>query len=112
MPYCPICRDEFEDWVKVCPDCNIALVAELHPLSRREINNEPLVHIATAPNEIVANMWAGILEEDGMRCLLKGGGLQAAMYASPLSVPYEIYVLESEAANATEILAPFIESQQ
>jgi len=109
MPYCPQCRDEFQDWVEVCPDCNVALVNELPDLQKREMSEERLVHIATAPNEIMANMWSGILEEHGIQCLLKGGGLQAAMYASPLSVPYEIHVLESEAANATEILAPFLE---
>ena len=109
MPYCPQCRDEFQDWVKVCPDCNVALVDELPALPERKISDEPLVHIATASNEIVANMWAGILEEDGIRCMLKGGGLQASMYASPLSVLYEIYVMESETDNASLILAPFLE---
>jgi hypothetical protein len=109
MPYCPQCHDEFQDWVKVCPDCSVALVDELPDLQKQEMSEEPLVHIATAPNEIVANMWSGILEEHGIRCLLKGGELQAAMYASPLSVPYEIYVLESEADNASEILTPFLE---
>jgi len=109
MPYCPKCHDEFQDWVKVCPDCNVALVDELPVLHRRELREERLVHIATAPNEIVANMWSGILEENGIHCLLKGGGLQAAMYASPLSVAYEIHVLESEADNASEILTPFLE---
>ena len=33
MPYCPKCRDEFEDWVKVCPDCNVTLVDELPEMS-------------------------------------------------------------------------------
>jgi len=66
---------------------------------------EPIVHIATAPNELVANMWSGVLAEQGIRCLLKGGGLQAAMYASPLSVNWSVYVLESQAEKALEILA-------
>ena len=70
---------------------------------------EPLVHIATAPGELVAKMWLGILEEHDIRCLLKGGGLQASMYASPLSVDWEIYVLESHAEKALEILGPFLE---
>jgi len=38
-----------------------------------EERHEPIVHIATAPNELVAKMWSGILEERGIRCLLKGG---------------------------------------
>ncbi len=34
MPYCPKCRDEFQDWAKVCPDCGIALVKELPTLTK------------------------------------------------------------------------------
>jgi hypothetical protein len=29
--YCPQCREEFQDWVKTCPDCDRPLVAELPP---------------------------------------------------------------------------------
>ncbi|MDD5703251.1 MAG: hypothetical protein PHU23_14535 [Dehalococcoidales bacterium] len=62
MPYCPKCRDEFQDWVKVCPGCQVALVDELPALSeiekiRIERRNDPLVHVATASNEAVAGMW-------------------------------------------------------
>jgi hypothetical protein len=110
MPYCPVCCDEFEDWVKVCPDCNVPLVEELPPKPEHKVVDEPLVNIATAPNEAIASMWAGILEEHGIHCLLKGGDLAAAMYASPLNVPYEISVLASNADRATQILTPFIES--
>ncbi len=109
MPYCPKCYDEFEDWVKICPDCNIDLIDELPNSTGHEFNKEPIVHIATAPNEAIANMWSGILEENSIRCMLKGMGLQASMYASPLAVNYEIYVLESEADKAKEILEPFLE---
>ena len=72
---------------------------------------EGLVHISTAPGESVAKMWSGILEEHGIRSLLKGGGLQASMYASPLAVKWEIHVLESQVEKALEILAPFLEDQ-
>lgn len=27
--FCPLCRSEFESWVKTCPDCDAALVPEL-----------------------------------------------------------------------------------
>ena len=109
MPYCPKCCDEFQDWVKVCPDCSVNLVDKLPTLPEREMYQGPLVHIATALNEAVANMWSGILEEHGIRCLLKGGGLQASLYASPLAVNWEIHVLESKAEEALEVLAPFLE---
>jgi len=42
----------------------------------------------------------GVLEEHGIRCLLKGRGLQAAGYVSPLVVDWDIYTLESHAEKA------------
>lgn len=50
-------------------------------------------------------MWSGILEEHVIRCLLKGGGLQVAMYASPLSVNWNVCMLKSQAQKALEVLA-------
>lgn len=29
MPYCPNCRYEYIDGIKICPDCNLPLVPEL-----------------------------------------------------------------------------------
>ena len=114
MPYCPKCRDEFQNWVKVCPDCQIALVDKLPPpptpplSSGIEKRNDPLVHIATAPNEAVAGMWQGILSNQDIRSLVKGANLKAAMYALPTNLQCEILVLASDAERAKEILAPFI----
>jgi hypothetical protein len=118
VPYCPQCRDEFQDWVKVCPDCNVALVEKLSPLPKRKklVPKQkklggPLVHVATAPNEMIAGMWSGILEEHGINCLLKGSALKAAMYSLPFNQSYEIHVLASEAEKAKEILASFLNSE-
>jgi hypothetical protein len=36
--FCPKCRDEFQEWVKTCPDCRVDLVAELPPVSRPGVN--------------------------------------------------------------------------
>jgi len=110
MPYCPQCRDEFQDWVKVCPDCKVALVAELPLQPKHEEVDEPLVYIATAPNESVANMWAGILEEHGIHCLLKSANLRAAMYAFTYNMTCQIHVLASQAERAKEILDPFLKA--
>ncbi|GAI73249.1 unnamed protein product, partial [marine sediment metagenome] len=70
MPYCPKCGDEFQNWVQVCPDCSVALVDKLSepPPSepKAKVREDPLVYIATAPNEPLAMMWAGILENEGI----------------------------------------------
>ena len=110
MPYCPKCRGEFQDWVKVCPDCNVALLEKLPPARpKRKEHDEPLVYIATAPNEAIANMWSGILEEHDIHCLLKSGNLRAAMYVLPGNLSTKIYVLASQAEEAKKILAPFLQ---
>ena len=108
MPDCPQCRDEFQDWVKVCPDCKVALVGELPLPPKHDKIDGPLVYIANAPNESIANMWSGILEEHGIRCLLKSANLRAAMYAFTYNMTCEIHVLATEAERAKEILSPLL----
>ncbi|MFC2020497.1 hypothetical protein ACFLU1_01705 [Chloroflexota bacterium] len=109
MPYCPECRDEFENWVEACPDCKVPLVALLPALPETKKTDEPLVKIATAPNEPIAKMWSGVLADHNIQCLLKGGNLGAAMYIPPMILPHQLYVLESETARAKELLSPFLE---
>jgi len=65
---------------------------------------ESLVRIATAPNEPIARMWADILKDEGVHCLIKSTDLMAALYMPAVS-PYEIHVLLSQAEQARAILA-------
>ena len=117
MPSCPNCHDEFQDWVKVCLDCGASLIERPHtppeptpePPSKSEIRNEPLIHIATAPNGMMANMWSDILLDNGIRCLLKGGNLGAAWYFSPNVLSYELHVSVPDADKARQILETLIE---
>jgi Putative prokaryotic signal transducing protein len=114
MPYCPKCREEFQAWVKTCPDCRIALVTELPVESspatgtasarKSAGGHEPLVHIADAPNGTVAEMWAGLLKVNQIQCLVKGGNFRAEMNAHSPFLPSGIYVIASEAQRAREIL--------
>ena len=106
MAYCPKCRDEFQDWVKTCPDCGSCLVSDLpaHERVERDKGHEPLVHIATAPDEVTAALWKQVLEDDGIRCLVRRDDLAVAMYALPWNMQCEIHVLASESEKAKEIL--------
>jgi hypothetical protein len=41
MPFCPKCRDEFQSWVKVCPDCKVKLVDKRPPSKKnKSIHNK------------------------------------------------------------------------
>ena len=113
MPYCPKCRDEFQDWVKICPDCKVALVAELPPKrkpTRKQSREKPMIPIATAPNEVIASLWSAVLEDNGIRCFIKGGDLVAAWYLPRIGAPHEIHVLASDAKKARQIIKPFVKS--
>ena len=72
---------------------------------------EPLVRIAVAPNEMVANIWKDVLAENGIQCLLQSLNLVESMYASPITLRYAVLVLASEAEKAREILTPFWEEE-
>ena len=75
--------------------------------SQSEKNKDPLVHVATAPNEAVAGMWKDILEEDGIRVLIKGADLYPYV---TFNASCQIYVLTSQASEAKQILDSFIQA--
>lgn len=108
MPYCPKCGDEFQDWVETCPDCKVPLVEKLPPVTEEEFREGSLVKVAVAPNEVEAQLWKGILEDNGIHCLIKvAEGLN--IYWSPMALRHEVYVLESDEKQAREILGDLIE---
>jgi len=73
---------------------------------------ESLVHIATAPNEVVAQMWVEILEDDGIHCSMKMGTVGGDFLSlfTRMGGRVEIYALASEAQKAKEILDSLEES--
>ena len=103
MPFCPKCRDEFRDWVEECPDCKVKLVDALPPLPEEVFKEGTLVHVATAPNEIEARLWKGILEDNGIPSMIKVAE-SLNLYLSPLALEHRLYVLEEDEQKAREIL--------
>jgi hypothetical protein len=72
---------------------------------------DPLVLVATAPNEPLASMWAGILENEGIHSVIRGQELTAAMYVPSGLTPCRVFVLSSQADKAKEVLKPFLEDE-
>lgn len=62
-----------------------------------------LVKVAVAPNEIIATMWLGWLEEEGIRALARVGGSGPAYFGTMIN-ERAIYVLERDVEHARAIL--------
>jgi hypothetical protein len=78
MPFCPECQSEYKSEVSTCTDCGVALVAEL-PVEGA-LDNEPseLLPMRNFANAAEASMVLGLLEENGIRAFLSGGGFTVA----------------------------------
>ena len=66
MPFCPKCHDEFQDWVKVCPDCGVDLVDRLQAIVYISVP-ERLVTVADYYFSTLAYLGQAKLESEGIR---------------------------------------------
>ncbi len=109
MPFCPKCRDEFQDDVDICPDCKLGLIPRLPSEVSEEsirLDKEPLFLVATAPNEAVGGFWKGILEDNGIKCFLKSDNARAAQYTLLLNQWQQLWVLKSDLRKARALIKP------
>ncbi|HET9014231.1 MAG TPA: DUF2007 domain-containing protein [Thermomicrobiaceae bacterium] len=73
-------------------------------MAGHEHDREALVQIGTADNGMIASLWRQVLDEEGIRSMVKPAGAGAG-YFSPDMQPQLIYVLASDAERARAILA-------
>jgi hypothetical protein len=66
-------------------------------------NKDRIVVAAEAPNEIIAGLWASVLRDEGIQVMVKSGGPGMA-YFSTLGNQHSLYVLESQADEARQII--------
>lgn len=68
------------------------------------MSDDPIVYLATVPNEPLARMWADVLEEAGIRTMVKnlGGGIGG--WGSATMLEHELFVLRSRLADAERIV--------
>jgi len=71
--------------------------------------NEPLVRIAQAGNQALAEMWKDVLRSNGIPSMVRIGGAITAYVT--FAAPYDILVLASDAAQARDLLAAYNEDE-
>ena len=68
------------------------------------MTDDPIVFLATAPNEPLARMWADLLAGAGIRALVKVGGPGVGAWGSAATLEHELYVLQSRLTEARGIV--------
>ena len=115
MPFCPNCRDEFQDWVKVCPDCKVDLVEQLPSPPDTEkpyYIQTNLVTIASFPYPGEAYIMSSKLEAAGIWSFVADARIVNLNWMLCGAIGgVKLQVRENDAKEALEILQPKSESE-
>ena len=115
--FCPNCEGEFLEGVTRCARCDVDLVAELSQPDHPDVE---LVTVFRGGNPSDLAVVGSLLEEQGIRYLKKGEGLQdlfgpgriGGLGFSLAMGPVEVQVNRPDAELALKILAPLGESEE
>jgi len=120
MPFCPKCRDEFQDWVKVCPDCKIELVEKLDPLPLKEDSMLPIPPMPAPTKGIItaatfyfpaeAHLAATKLNSEGIWSFVADENI-GKIYGGAFG-GIKVQVREEDAKNARKILRPMVQKSR
>ena len=107
--FCPVCEAEYEPGITQCPDDDTPLVERLTPENTLHDNSEARfveLHKLGSPAE--AEMVNDILSQNGIRSVVKSGGLDAlSPLLSATSEGAVILVDERDADRAREVYESF-----
>ncbi len=74
MPWCPVCKNEYQEGVTVCADCGAKLVEALS--QRKE------VLLASGPEELISRM-KRFMDYNDIPVVFEGGDEEASLYVLP-----------------------------
>ncbi len=102
MPYCPTCKERFED-VAECPDCETKLVDEL-PFQTVPAENTTWVEIASSGTEDEARILQGFLQSEGIPASVESVKFTMEPTNFGKMGDIRIYVPADEEAKAMELV--------
>jgi hypothetical protein len=77
---------------------------EIVPEGWVDVDEDPIVYLATVPNEPMASFWTEVLDEAGIRTLVKPVGAGIGGWASAATLEHELHVLRSRLGEARAMM--------
>lgn len=101
MPFCPKCRYEYREGIKICPDCEVKLVAEL---PKPSLTESELVVVASFMAAADAQMARLKLQASGIRSIVTGDVARGYVAATLIEANVKLLVCAEDASHARKIL--------
>jgi hypothetical protein len=104
MPFCNVCKYEYVEGIKRCPDCDVDLVDKLSEeeiVPKIEDNEEELVTIFSTNDDSEAFLIKDTLESAGIGVYKQPGSMN---YRSKLLSPLSVTTLSVFKSNALEAI--------
>lgn len=116
--YCPQCQAEYRDGIDSCPDCELALVAELPAESHPDLK---MVNVFETADVALLPVVTSLLDSAGIAYMVQGaealgvlpvGGYGAGVTRHGQGMSVNLFVEESRAEDARELLVPMTEGEE
>ena len=100
--FCPKCRAEYREGIKICSDCRVGLVSELPEEPKPEFVKLVSVLISSDRTKIL--LARGILENAKIKYYIKGQVLDNLYVIDSYMASTEVQVREDDVERAKELL--------
>jgi hypothetical protein len=106
--FCPKCRTEYVEEVKICDDCGTALVETLGVENKKDADEyREGAAIFTTNNSIEANFIKSLLLSNGIECFIDNEHLVSINILFSQAVPIKVLVAKQDETKAKEIVARY-----
>ena len=107
--FCPECKQEYIEGIKICADCQVTLVPDLPPDQPEE--EVRWIRLHELPSQIYADMVKEVLEKEGIPSYIKSDALSSAygIKGNSPGARATLYVPESDEEKASSILEQMLD---
>jgi len=114
MKYCPKCRSEYREGFQTCSDCGSPLAGKLPDVPDETVPEAELVSVFDPPDPLIGQALAALLEDNGIRCILKSEQIPAYADVAMMLRPRwgRLLVLEGDRTRAQELINEYLSAPE